>query len=162
MTLSVRKTLILSLLSLLILHSCSIPDRPVSKEEALALAHRIERSVTQHDYSVLNRIFDEKAFAAKVTKEGGIFLNKSLLQGAMEGFHKRAFGKEIIDMLGENGSYELIKHYEKDHKQHLLFRFYSDPYIASWLFFIQYCYPASQNSYFEFIQLFKHRGDCLV
>lgn len=126
MTLSVRKTLILSLLSLLILHSCSIPDRPVSKEEALALAHRIERSVTQHDYSVLNRIFDEKAFAAKVAKEGGIFLNKSLLQGAMEGFHKRAFGKEIIDMLGDNGSYELIKQYEKDHKQHLLFRFYSD------------------------------------
>lgn len=124
-----RKTLtllLLLLLPVLMLHSCSVPDRPVSREEALALAHRIERSVIQHDYDVLNRIFDEKAFAAKVIKEGGLFLKVGLVKGAMEGFHKREFGKEIIGLLGSNGSYELIKQYEKDHKQHLLFRLYGD------------------------------------
>lgn len=124
MLLPVRKVLMPSLIFVLTLHSCSIPDRPVSREEALALAHRIERSVTQHDYSLLNRIFDEKAFAGRVAKAGGVFLKKELIQEAMEGFHKREFGKQVFDALGDDGSYELIKQYEKDHKQHILFRLY--------------------------------------
>ncbi|MBN9384175.1 MAG: hypothetical protein J0H74_25715 [Chitinophagaceae bacterium] len=124
--LPVRKIHILCFLPALALFSCSIPDRPVSKEEALALAHRIERSVIQHDNSVLNRIFDEKAFAGRVAKAGGFFFKKELIQGVIEGLHKREFGKEILGALGDSGSYELIKQYEKDHKQHILFRLYSD------------------------------------
>jgi len=123
--LSTWKNLILLLTPVLILHSCSMPDRPVSKDEALTLGHRIEHSADQRDYEVLNRVFDDKTMTARIAKEGGLFLNRELIQGAVEGFSKE-FGKQITNALGDNGSYELIKQYEKDHKQHILFRLYSN------------------------------------
>jgi tetratricopeptide (TPR) repeat protein len=44
----------------------------------------------------------------------------------LEGFQQGQFGKAVIDALGKSGTYELIKQYEKDNKQHILFRLYGD------------------------------------
>ncbi|HEY8968423.1 MAG TPA: hypothetical protein VIM64_05010 [Puia sp.] len=104
--------------------SCSMPEKPVSKEEALKLAHRIEYSAANHDYSVLNNIFDEKELSRRISSEGGLFMSKALIKGAIQGFQQGQYGKAVIDALGKEGTYEMIKQYEKDKKQHILFRQY--------------------------------------
>ncbi|MBN8854324.1 MAG: hypothetical protein BGO55_08000 [Sphingobacteriales bacterium 50-39] len=113
-------------LLLLTLHlcSCSLPERPVSKDEAIKLARRIEYSVANHDYTVLNNIFDEKEFSHRISGAGGLFMSKTLIKGAIQGFQQGQYGKAVVDAMGKEGSYELIKQYEKDKKQHILFRLY--------------------------------------
>lgn len=116
----------LLILPALLLCSCSMPDNPVSTAEAMKLAHRIEYSATNRDYAVLNNIFDDKELEKKISSEGGLFMSKTLIKGALEGFKQGQFGKAIIDAIGKDGTYELIKQYEKDKKQHLLFRLNGD------------------------------------
>jgi len=64
----IRKTYILWLFPAVFLHSCLIPEKPVSKEEALALAHRIERSAAKYDHTLPDNIFDEKAFSRRIAR----------------------------------------------------------------------------------------------
>jgi hypothetical protein len=106
----------------LLFASCSLRENPVTKDEALKLAHRIEYSAAHRDNALLNNIFDEKELARRISKEGGLLMSSALVKGAVEGFQQGQFGKAIIDALGKDGSYELIKYYEKDKKQHILFR----------------------------------------
>ncbi|HVU57841.1 MAG TPA: hypothetical protein VHD83_22420 [Puia sp.] len=116
----------LLLILILFLGSCSMPEHPVSKEEAMKLAHRIEYSATRHDYSVLNNIFDEKELSRRISAEGSLFMSRALVKGAIEGFQQGQYGKAVIDAMGKDGTYELIKQYEKDKKQHILFRLNGD------------------------------------
>jgi len=104
--------------------SCSLPTNPVSKDEAMKLAHRLEHSAANHDYSVLNNIFDEKEFSHRISAAGGLFMSRELIKGAIQGFQQGQYGKAVVDAMGKDGSYELIKQYEKDKKQHILFRLY--------------------------------------
>jgi len=121
-----RTAYIIFLLPAFLLHACTVPEHPPTKEEALALAHKIERSTVNRDPSVLNNIFDEKAIQRRITAEGGLFLNKDLIKGAMDGLRQNQFGKSIINGMDQDGSYKLIKQYEKDGKQHILFRLYGN------------------------------------
>ncbi|HMH22313.1 MAG TPA: hypothetical protein VK563_11075 [Puia sp.] len=122
----ILKTFIHFLFLAVAFYSCSIPERPVSKEEALELAHKIERSVARHEYTLLNNIFDEKAMSARIAEEGGHALNKELIKGAVEGFSSQQFGKVVVKAMGNTGTYQLIKQYERNNKQHMLFRLYGD------------------------------------
>jgi len=114
------------LIPALYLCSCTMPDNPVSKEEAAKLAHRIEYSAANHDYSVLNNIFDEKELSRRVSTEGGLFMNKALIKSAIQSFQQDQYGKAVIDAMGKDGGYQLIRQYEKDKKQHILFRLNGD------------------------------------
>ncbi|HVV06564.1 MAG TPA: hypothetical protein VHC96_20175 [Puia sp.] len=114
------------LIPALCLSSCSMPDKPVSKEEALKLAHRIEYSTANHDYSVLNNIFDEKELSRRISGEAGLFMSKTLIKGAIRGLKQDQYGKTVVDAMGKEGTYEMIKQYEKDKKQHILFRLSGD------------------------------------
>jgi tetratricopeptide (TPR) repeat protein len=99
-----------------------MPDHPVSKEEAMKVAHRIEYATARHDYTVLNNIFDEKVLSQRISGEGGLFMSKALIKGALEGFQQGQYGKAVVEAMGQYGTYEMIKRYEKDKKQHILFR----------------------------------------
>lgn len=116
-----RSPLISPVLVVLV-YSCSLRQNPVSKEEALNLAHKIERSMARRDAALLDNLFDEKSLEKRIAEEGGLFLDRSLIRGAVEGFVKSQFGKTVSQSMGKNGSYQLIKEYEKDNAQHILFR----------------------------------------
>ncbi|HEX9513164.1 MAG TPA: hypothetical protein VF939_21890 [Puia sp.] len=109
-----------------LLHSCTMPERPVTKEEAMELSRKIEKSVARHNSTLLDKIFDERGFARRVRAETNISLDKGLLEGAIEGVQKARFGQQIVQGLGTDGSYQLVKQYEKDNHQHLLFRLYGN------------------------------------
>jgi tetratricopeptide (TPR) repeat protein len=119
-----RKTFLLSLCAAVALGSCQPPEPPVSNAEALALAHRIERSIGKHDTTLLNRIFDEKALSQRVGEASGIFLSRSLISNAVKGIEKGGLGSKVVHAMGEQGTYQLIRQYEKEGRQHILFRLY--------------------------------------
>jgi tetratricopeptide (TPR) repeat protein len=108
------------------LYACTIPEKPISKEEAMEFSHKIEKSIARRNPVLLDRIFDEQGFAKRVVSEASRPLDKGLMEGAVEGIRKAQFGQQIVQALGTNGTYQLVKQYEKDNRQHLLFRLYGN------------------------------------
>ena len=106
--------------------ACSVPEKPVTKEEAMELSRKIERSIVSRNPILLDKIFDEEEFSKRVASGAGHSLNKDLLKGAMEGIRKMHFGQQIVQAVDSEGTYLLVKQYEKDNRQHLLFRLYRD------------------------------------
>ncbi|HEY4111978.1 hypothetical protein [Puia sp.] len=123
---NLRKTVLLPFCAIIFFSACQIPEPPVSKEEALTLGRRIERSVGKHDTTLLNRIFDEKALAQRVGEASGIFLSRSLITSAVKGVEEGGLGSKVVHAMGETGTYQLIRQYEKDGRQHILFRLYGN------------------------------------
>jgi len=119
------KTASLLSLALVLCASCSLPPRPVTKEEALAFAKKIERAAEKRRLSTLNNILDVSALQGRTRSAGGIFENSAVANSAAESFAKERFGSTLINTLGSDGTYQLIHQYEKDHIQHLLFRAYA-------------------------------------
>ena len=110
----------------ILLYACSVPEKPVTKEEAMELSRKIERSIVSRNPLLLDRIFDEEGFSRRVASETNHSLNKDLLKGAMEGIRKMHFGQQIVQAVDSEGTYLLVKQYEKDHRQHLVFRLYRE------------------------------------
>jgi tetratricopeptide (TPR) repeat protein len=112
--------------TLLFFHSCSPPERPVTNEEAAFLARRIEAAAVRRNDLVIDNVFDDQSFGKRVATEAGKPLDKDLVRGAIKGIHDSHFGRKIMQSLGKTGTYLLVKQYEKDKRQHLLFRIYGD------------------------------------
>jgi len=106
--------------------SCSPAEEPVSKEEAVKMAHSIELSVARHNPSLINSILDVRAFAARIEKNTQMDVSSAMREIISQSLQKRMLGKEIVDAVGSAGSYQLLRRYEKEGKQHLLFRMYGD------------------------------------
>ncbi|GGB03658.1 hypothetical protein GCM10011511_28680 [Puia dinghuensis] len=92
----------------------------------MALAHRVEHSVAKHDSTILNRIFDEKALSQRVSDASSMFMNHNLIAGAVKGVAQGGLGSKVVRAIGDEGTYQLIKQYEKDGLQHILFRLYGN------------------------------------
>jgi hypothetical protein len=110
-----------------ILISCNAEkEQPVTKEEALQFGKSIEASFKKGDYKVLDEILDPNTFAKRVAKASGKSYNRSFSDGVMKALKQRKIGKEIYKSIQPYGSYELVRHYEKDNKQHLVFRVFGE------------------------------------
>ncbi|MDR0792682.1 MAG: hypothetical protein LBE82_05200 [Chitinophagaceae bacterium] len=111
------------LLSLAI--SCGIATQPISPEEAKAFGNRIEKEITAGKPDILNNIFDITIFSGRISdalKDKSNFFIRQSLKGELANIK---LGSEVVKAKGKDGSYSLIKSYEKDGKRHLLFRLYS-------------------------------------
>ncbi len=97
----------------------------MSKEEASKLAKEIESSVKQKQTEKLNNIFAADAFTKRITSASSKKIDNSLLLGIRKGINELHFGQQILTGIGPKGSYQLVKQYEKEATQHLIFRFYS-------------------------------------
>jgi tetratricopeptide (TPR) repeat protein len=105
---------------LFIAASCKQNEKPLTKAEALDFAKKVEISIDKRDSRMLDDAIDEKAFFKKMNLESGSDAT-SFQAGLKKGMK---MGSKIIESLTEKGTYELIKHYEKDKVHHLLFRLY--------------------------------------
>src|SRR4051812_41253924 len=93
----ILRNLFLSLLILPVLFpACTIPEKRLTKEEAAALARRIEKSVEHANPVLLDNIFDEEGFGKRVASDGNRVLNKELQSGAIEGIKAAHFGQQIL------------------------------------------------------------------
>jgi hypothetical protein len=117
-------TLLTFLLLPVLFHACTPPEPPISAAEALTFAKRIERSVVQHNSSLLDNIFDDRWFGRQIAAAANNQLKASTVATAVQDIRKAHFGQRILSVLGKDGTYSLVRQYEKDNRQHLLFRQY--------------------------------------
>lgn len=109
-------------ITVLVFAACTAKQKPITKEEALSFAKRIEKSVENEDERVLDEAFDYDVLSRKIELPKG-FKRKDFLKQAPG---RMKFARTIIASIGGKGSYKLLRHYEKDGVQHLLFRLYSE------------------------------------
>jgi len=106
--------------------ACSEPEKPVTKKEAAEVATSLVKAFAHRDASRFNELLDVDAFKKRVVNHAGDKLASSIVAGAMKSMKSGEFGLQIVKALGNKGTYELVKQYEKDDHQHLVFRLYDE------------------------------------
>lgn len=106
--------------------SCSEPEKPVTKEEAAKVATALTRAIARQDADRFNNLLDMDAIEKRIQDQAGSKVSRQLVARAMKPLRSGDYGKEIVRTVGTKGTYELVKQYEKDNRQHLIFRLYND------------------------------------
>ncbi|MEP6674577.1 MAG: hypothetical protein ABJA78_05465 [Ferruginibacter sp.] len=112
-------------LSFILLISCKAKEQKVTKEEALQTAEKIQSSITAERADFVNDLIDKKSLAKKIAAKMDAD-KKEPVSEIMNNLSETRMGDKIVDAVGNKGTYQLVKSYEKDEKQHLLFRMYAD------------------------------------
>lgn len=105
---------------------CSEPELPATKEESAAFAKTLESSINKGSAAKFNEALDAALLKKRILEASNHKINELVVNGAVQEIKKGTLGKEIVEALGKSGSYELVKQYEKDNTQHLVFRLYAD------------------------------------
>ncbi|SEK58943.1 hypothetical protein SAMN04488505_101492 [Chitinophaga rupis] len=106
--------------------ACSEPEKPVTKEEAAAVATSLANAFAHRNASRFNELLDLDAFKKRIMSHAGNKLAPATVEGVMKSMRSGEFGLQIVRALGNKGTYELVKQYEKDNHQHLVFRLYNE------------------------------------
>lgn len=115
-----------SLLLTLFAPSCTEPEKPATKEEAAQLAQSLESSMKKHSAAKFNEALDVASLQKRILEAGNQKIDTRIVDGAMKELKSGQLGSQIIQSLGKSGTYQLVKQYEKDKNQHLVFRMYAD------------------------------------
>jgi hypothetical protein len=108
----------------LLIASCKEKEQPVTAQEALAFAKKIDSAVANKDLHFFATFLNEDAFARKVVDQGVEGSVKVIRESLKNGMKRADFGREIIAETESGGKYVLFRHYEKDGKHRLLYRLY--------------------------------------
>ena len=112
----------LPLMSGMLLMACSSQEKPISADEARKFAQEIEQSIEKREASYMNDVIDRD----EVVKRAGLKTGKKEKDFGAGVKQSANMGNKIIDALSKTGTYELVKVYEKEDKQHIIFRMYVD------------------------------------
>lgn len=122
-----RHTLfIAALFTAFLFAACSTPDKPVTYEEAESFSKQIDSSINHRNPKYFNTLINVKELGKRIEKNSSYKMTSAMERGIGEGLNKTNMGDQIIRSIEKKGSYELVKHYEKDKVQHLVYRMYSD------------------------------------
>src|SRR5690349_5353250 len=124
-----RPYLLYSLLfCLLFTVSCKVKEKPVNKEEALAMAKNIDSAVTHSAGEYYWELFNMDVFFERMAASSGFEASFAVKRSAKAEMKASGFGTQFIKQLAlsEGNRYELAKHYEKNQVHHLLFRLYGE------------------------------------
>ena len=99
--------------------SCTSPEKPVTTQEAIQLAHSIENWIKKDSVKNLNNIIDVTAFTNHIEAHAGSSANQSFITGVRDAMKNMDLGQQIAKGVGKTGSYLLVKQYEKDQHQPL-------------------------------------------
>lgn len=114
------------LLYILFVTACSAPEKPVTKEEASEVAASLTKAMAHHKAGRLNELLDLEALEKRIKEQSQNKLPSPMIAGALSSLKSGEFGQQIVRNLGKKGNYELVKQYEKDNHQHLVFRMYNE------------------------------------
>ncbi len=107
--------------------ACSFKkEQPITDAEATAYAKSIEAALKKGDKNIINKVLDQDLFADEVAKAAGEKSNKGLKDGIKTGLQKQNLSRQVFNSLGDDGSYELVKQYQKDGTQHIVFRLFGE------------------------------------
>jgi tetratricopeptide (TPR) repeat protein len=105
-----------------LLGSCRFVRPPVTDQEALDFAKKIETSIARQDMTVLDNAIDDRLFAAQVLRKAGQQFNLTLAERARAAISELRLGHTVMADVKESGAYKLVRHYQVNGRQHLLFR----------------------------------------
>jgi len=107
--------------SLILLFACKPKPEPITAAEASAFGKSLEKETMAGLPDKLNTIFDQNTFADNVVD--AMHDNSfGVKQAVKEKIKELKLGNEIVKGKGDEGLFSLLKQYEKDGKQHLLYR----------------------------------------
>lgn len=110
-----RPYILFSLLAVTLMTSCLGPqEQPVTKEEALKLAHDIDSAIAIENADFFVNVINMDIFMQRVAAATGLKKSRSLKQEMLRGLKTANMGGQIINSISQGkGSYQLVKHYEK-------------------------------------------------
>ncbi|TXJ28864.1 MAG: hypothetical protein E6Q24_04100 [Chitinophagaceae bacterium] len=117
---------IATLFTAFLLGACSNPDKPVTYKEAEDFSKQIDSAIHHRNPKYFNTLINIKELGRRIRKNSSEKISSAMERGAGTGLEKANMGGQIILAIEKRGSYELVKHYEKDGVQHLLYRMYSE------------------------------------
>jgi tetratricopeptide (TPR) repeat protein len=105
--------------------SCKQPQKPLTKEESLEFAKKVQQTIERKDATFLDKAISPEALFTKMDLPNKKD-SRSFEQGARKGMD---LGTKILATMSDKGSYSFIKHYTKDSLHHVLFRLYDQGMI---------------------------------
>ncbi len=117
--------LLIILCTPLFLFSCKEKEQPLSKEEALEVAHNIDSSINKKQPRYFSELMDVDVFSERIAKAGDSKYSNQIKKEMKSIWHQLDMGDKIVQSLGDEGQYKLVKHYEKDGVHHLVFRLFA-------------------------------------
>lgn len=106
--------------------SCSEPERPVTKDEAVKLATSLIRAVERQDVTRFNELLDMDAIEKRIQDQAGDKVGRPMVARAMKTLRSGEYGKEMVRNMGNKGTFDLVRQYEKDGHERLIFRLYNE------------------------------------
>ena len=114
-------------ISLLIFSSCKEKEKPVTRQEAQAFAESLEKSISKRDKEFFDNAFSIRSVAELIEDSLKDKQTKNELKGMTQGIkNKLKIGTQLVSMMSEEATYRLVKIYEKNQEQHIIFRLYDD------------------------------------
>jgi predicted Zn-dependent protease len=105
--------------------ACTEQEKPVTKEEAMAVARSLEESMSRRSTGKFNELFDLDALNKRIREQSHNTLHKAMVDGALSTIKSGELSRQMVISLGDKGTYQLVKQYEKGNHQHLVFRLYN-------------------------------------
>jgi len=116
---------LLSGICLLFLLNAASAQRPITPEEAQAVAQWIETATNSGNANVLNHFIDVDTLLARVGQKSEVMQDPEFRRGFSESFAKSFtnYGTKIVASI-QKGNYRLLHEYESGGDRHLLFRMF--------------------------------------
>ncbi|MFZ1528380.1 MAG: hypothetical protein WAT19_06515 [Ferruginibacter sp.] len=110
-----------------LLFSCGMQkNEPVSGAEALKLSADIEAAIKNRSEQNIDQMINPEIVADRASKGMQSAFREGVQEGIGKALAKNNLARQIVRSVGKNGSYKMLRQYEKDGIQHLIFRLYSD------------------------------------
>lgn len=98
----------------------------MTRAEAFIVKNIIDSSIRTKRPAELNKLISAKLLAGNIAKKQKRRTGSSFVKQVSIALNNAAMGQQIINSIKDAGFYEMVKQYEKDNKQHLLYRLYAD------------------------------------
>ncbi|MFT3701132.1 MAG: hypothetical protein QM802_02120 [Agriterribacter sp.] len=108
-----------------ITHFSCVKKYAVSKDEANRFAKQIETSLNNGNPGIFERAIYTPELISIIKEKSEKAKEFGFIQGFSRTFSLKGLGEKLITSI-KNGSYTLIRSYEKEEKKHLLFRMFGD------------------------------------
>lgn len=105
--------------------ACTTPEEKASKKESKVFAKKLEKQATIRSEIFFTSSISNKALANRVKEIANLGTFNEINMGLKEGLKQTDIGKAILNSLGKEGKFELVKLYEKENKMHGIFRLFS-------------------------------------
>jgi tetratricopeptide (TPR) repeat protein len=102
--------------------SCTQSEQPVSKTEAVNFSETIEKDVRDMKIDFIEKNVIPPAFFKRMYAAGKLKTSPEIENGIKQMLQSNKYEKSVYEMMAGKGNFTRIKQYEKEGKQHIIYR----------------------------------------